>query len=179
MTTNIGVARDWADNFEQGKTVASSNGNMSHMGPVLFSYRTPIGNAVWSKHQSAPVHLVTSEGYGVTTEGKHKHAAHRAARYKAFSVPFLLIGAGYPAGRSVAQAIVNRTMATAADQHKGNLAHYRKRIAAEVERLGKARVYTSTEGLKRLQDEEHAYRTAFGLWAGEYQADALSNAMEA
>ncbi len=158
MTTNIGVARNWADMSTQASK--SSNGNMSHSNSVLYSYSTPIANMV-DGVDGLPVYLITSEGYGVTTEGKHKNAAHKATRYQAYTVPFLLLDKHVYTGRSMALRLA-RAYDVAA-QHQGNLEHFDAQIREESDRLDRARKYKSLERIQYLQAKRLGYCKAFGL----------------
>lgn len=154
-TSNLGVARDWAN--ERHDEAKSSNGNFSHTGEKLWSYNTPIATL------RGGVALLTTESYSVTTEGKHKNAARRALRdagIPCFTVPFLLLD-GSTYGRSHAGRVAQGY--SVPQQHDANLADYDARIAAERERMERARTYKSADRLTMLIDERDAYRAAFLL----------------
>lgn len=163
MTTNIGVARNWAFNLGDGSS-KSGNGNMSHHGTVLYSYSTPIANLVRGAHGHW-VALITAETYSLTTEGKHKNAAHKATGYgrelATYVVPFLLLPGGTYTGRSTANRLASDY--TPEEQHKANLDAYAQRIAQEEERLAHARVYTDRQHLARIMQERDDYARAFNL----------------
>lgn len=151
VTTNHGVAKAWASGKQTEDR--SNNGNMSHNGcGTLYSYHTPIARIVKGAN-GQDVCLITCRDYSVTTKGKHIGPAHRAAGYRAFSVPFI----GLPYGR-------NRPDSEDMNEvHAGNLEHFEQSIADETKRIERARVFKSREHLDRLTAQRDAYKAAFAL----------------
>lgn len=149
MATNLQTAKQWM----LGNEARSSNGNLSTNGQVLFSYATPIGYRMPAKGGHM-VPLITAHSYSVTTEGKHKNAASRAANYQAFRVPFFGIGR---VGRHGPDTLDR------GEAHTNNVAYLKAQYAAEIDRLKRARAYRSFDHLQRLAAEVTRYQTTFSL----------------
>lgn len=158
--TNQQIANKWVRNMGRDATAEgrTSNGNMSFVGRLLYSYSTPIAHIYPSKGGFARV-LLTTDTYSTTTEGKHKGAVRKATNYgrelTIFNVPHLLTNSS---GQYRSAGMVE-------EQHRLNLLDYGKRIAAEEARLARAKVHTSRDYIKRLEDERADYAQSFGLVA--------------
>ncbi len=135
--TNSEVCALWAKQLRA--SAQSANGNLWFDGPVLYSYRTPIGRLL-DGHV-----LLSSIGYSMTTKGKHLNPAHRATGYRAFSVPQISPAPDF------------------ASLHASNLSDYVARIEAERKRLTRARTFKSEDFLNRLIVKRDAYTQAFLL----------------
>lgn len=79
-------AHVWA----QQRQTHGHSASMRFEGRTLYSYQTPIARLVDSRQSSAPVALLTSNTYSVTTSGKHMPAAGAAVSHlSTFTVPHL------------------------------------------------------------------------------------------
>ncbi len=150
-TTNLGVAKLWAQGRDH--EAKSNNGNLWCEGRTLYSYRTPIAYLM-PNGRGHLVPLITAHSYSVTTEGKHKGAAHKATSYTAFVVPFFGIG---NTGRHSPDTL-DRTEA-----HNGNVAYLLDQFTEEAKRLKAARVHRSFDTLERKAATLLRYVTTFGL----------------
>lgn len=148
MPTNHEVARKWLS----GKEAKSSNGNLSCVSHTLYSYNTPIA------HVRDGAVLLTCESFSVTTEGKHKNAAKKAACYSYFEVPYLLLDPGSYGGRGRSYA-----NASLYDQHAANVQYLYSKVVEEEARLKRARKYTDTRHLERLKVQLSNYKQHFRI----------------
>lgn len=151
VLSNDMVIHVWAAQSQD--EARTSNGNLSFMGSVLYSYRTPIANIVPGA-DGQPVALVTTERYSVTTSGKHMPGHRDINHMRNFRVPFLLLPNGTPSGRSSAASIRNRipsrdwqndesgeayTARVHAAEHAANVAHMLGSYRAEMDSAARRR----------------------------------------
>lgn len=145
------VAHVWAHASEpEGR---SNNGNFWFEGDTIYSYSTPIARI----HLASPrtVILMTCESFSVTTEGKHKNAVHRASDYGRYLPLFVVPFIGATGGR--------RHIDSPTVDHAGNLAHFESVYSKEIDRLARARTFTSTDQLERIAASARDYCRAFDL----------------
>lgn len=100
VLSNNMVKHVWAAQSQDD--ARTSNGNLSFVGPVLYSYSTPIAN-ILPGADGRPVALITTETYSVTTSGQHMPGARDTAHMRTFRVPFLCLPPDTMPGRSKAE----------------------------------------------------------------------------
>jgi hypothetical protein len=123
---------------------------------VFFSYNTPIARILKGAN-GRNVTLLTSESYGVTTDGKHKGHVRRAVAYVTHVVPDL-----FPDGTNGPAGFLDRGRSRFPSHldvdHSGNIAHLLKEYSRELDSL--MRVPCES---RRVSDVSHAmdigYRT--------------------
>ncbi len=157
---NSMVAHIWANQSQS--EARSANGNFSFRDTTLYSWRTPIGRIV-SGADGSRVALISSNGYSMTTQGKHIGPARRAVQYAAFYVPFV----GAEGGQAPRAGWNEGSPEYMASVHGANLAHFAAVYAKEVSRMSRAReLYRSVEdNLRDVSDMASKYAEAFGLVA--------------
>lgn len=153
----------WANQSQQ--SARTSNGNLWFDGPTLYSYSTPIANIVDG------VALITTERYSVTTTGKHMpgYSALNGVR-PYFHVPFMVRGGRYHWG-----------LATMAEQHAGNLEHFKAAYAKQVDSFKRQRqIWGDVAGyLRVIADDATRYAACFKLPAPVFDPEADTAAIVA
>lgn len=143
----------------------SHNGNLSFDGPTLYSYSTPIANIVPGA-DGAPVAIITSHTYSVTTTGKHMPHSRDVSHMRRFSVPCLMIRSGVCVGR------YREPVGTDAERHAANVAHFLTLYASGIAGARRARElpYGMEDGAERASfgpgrylDAVRSYCATFAL----------------
>lgn len=154
------VAHVWANRSQPHGQ--SHNGNFSFDGSLLYSYRTCIARFVnddkATKRAGAPIVLVTSERYSVTTTSKHMAPMWRALHghpYKVFTVPHIITAWGSSPLLSEAQNAAN--LAYLVKQYVDRCATYIRAQSLYRDESG------IREDLEELAAQVTDYARAFGL----------------
>jgi hypothetical protein len=143
----------------------SHNSNFSFEGSTLYSYSTPIAQIY--RTPSGPVVLLTTEGYSMTTKGKHINAVWRATSYgrsmPVFVVPFIGAWGG--------QATRVDYGKPDAERHAGNLAHLVQAYRDGCARFRRMRdLYSGWERyLTEWSDNATRYASTFGIDAPMFE----------